>query len=93
MQKRDDWHTQLKYDYERLGDRMKKDYSSLRSLREIESWNSRSGRTIANNGANGLSCCRKFYSKFIMVCQARLTGNPEDKDLIRCATGLYSEKI
>lgn len=92
-QKRAEWHSQLKAEFDVCGTRLRREHPTLDDTREVETWKARSGRTVAQNGQAGISACRKYHSHMEVVRAMKMTGNPTEDYFARCATGLYNGAI
>lgn len=91
--KRVDWHAQLKSEYYMNGNRLRVKYTSLSALKEWDTWTPQSGKIIAKNGAAAISAFRKLHNKLTTFSATKFTGNTNDEDVMRCATGLYNKTI
>lgn len=92
-QRKSVWHEQLRAEFTRLLPFLTAKHTELEDRQLIDLWNSRSGRSIAEQAQKGIALCRKLKGHLRVVEKHRITGNPSDADRMRCAVGLFNGVI
>lgn len=89
-QKRSEWCAQLKKEIDLCGARLRCIHPTLNLPCEMETWNDRSGCTVAQFGQFGISACRKYHADMEVVWATKVTGNYSEEYYKSCATDLYN---
>lgn len=90
QQKKPDCNHQLKETIQSILPFLQRRHIELQDMTKQGIWQLRPGRSIAEQVKRGIAAFRKLKSFVRVVGSAKLTGNPPEKVIMRCAVGMYN---